>query len=337
MKVMAVHGKGKPFVEEERDTPQPGPGEVRIKVHACGVCHSDHVVTEGLWPGLVFPRVPGHEVAGIVDAVGDGVAQLDVGTRVGVGWHGGHDGTCDACLAGHYQQCQNAKITGVTSDGGYAEHMIAPAVACARIPEGMDFEVAAPLMCAGISTFNSLRNSGARSGDLVGIQGLGGLGHVAVQMARAMGFEVAAISRGSEKEALARELGAHHYIDTDQASASERLAAAGGAKVIMATAPNAAVISSLVDGLGVEGCLLVLGVPLEPLQINAQALISYFRRVQGWSSGTATDSTDTLAFAQLHGVKAMTEIFPLSQTGAAFEKMMQGNVRYRAVLQVVKN
>ena len=204
-------------------------------------------------------------------------------------------------------------------------------------PGRHDFEVAAPLMCAGISTFNSLRNSGARSGDLVGIQGLGGLGHVAVQMARAMGFEVAAISRGSEKEALARKLGAHHYIDTDQTSASERLAAAGGAKVIMATAPNAAAISSLVDGLGVEGCLLVLGAPLEPLQINAQALISYCRRVQGWSSGTATDSTDTLAFAQLHGVKAMTEIFPLSQTGAAFEKMMQGNVRYRAVLQVVKN
>ncbi len=334
MKAMVIRGTGQTFELEDRDVPQPGLDEVLVKVHACGVCHSDHVVTEGLWPGLEFPRVTGHEVAGVVKTVGDRVNQLAVGARVGIGWHGGHDGTCDACLNGKFQRCENAKITGVTTDGGYAEYMLIPAVACARIPDGMPYEHAAPLMCAGMTSFNALRNSGARSGDLVGIQGIGGLGHLAVQYAKAMGFEVAAISRGPEKEALARQLGAHHYIDAETESAGAKLAALGGAKAILATAANAASISALAQGLSIEGCLLIVGIPSEPLHINAQDLISGNRRVQGWSSGTATDSTDALLFAQRQGIAPMIEVFSLTDIAAAFKKMMQGKVRFRAVLQI---
>jgi len=334
MKVMVIRGTGQPFEQEERDVPQPGLGEVLVKVHACGVCHSDHVVTEGLWPGLTFPRVAGHEVAGVVKAVGDRVNRLAVGTRVGIGWHGGHDGACDACLNGRFQRCENAKITGVTTDGGYAEYLLIPAVACAKIPDGMPYEHAAPLMCAGMTSFNALRNSGARSGDLVAIQGIGGLGHLAVQYAKAMGFEVAAISRGPEKEAFARQLGAHHYIDAEKMSAGAKLAALGGAKAILATASNAVSISLLAEGLGTEGCLLIVGVPSEPLRINAQEIISGNCRIQGWSSGTATDSTDALSFAQKQGIAPMIEVFPLADVAAAFKKMMQGKVRFRAVLQI---
>ena len=334
MKAMVIQGIGRPFEKEEREVPQPERGEVLVKVHACGVCHSDQVVTDGLWPGLEFPRVAGHEVAGEVITVGSQVDQFVVGARVGIGWHGGHDGTCCACLNGKFQGCENAKITGVTTDGGYAEYMLIPAVACAKIPDDMPYKYAAPLMCAGMTSFNALRNSGARSGDLVAIQGIGGLGHLAVQYAKAMGFEVAAISRGSEKEALARQLGAHHYIDTEKESAGSKLTALGGAKVIFATASDAVSISALTEGLGIEGCLLIVGVPNEPLHINAQDMISGNRRIQGWSSGTATDSTDALAFAQIQGIVPMIEVFPLADIEAAFKKMLQGKVRFRAVLQI---
>ncbi len=337
MKAMVVRRTGGPFEFEERPVPRPGAGQVLVRVYACGVCHSDQVVTEGLWPGLDFPRVAGHEVAGVVEAVGDGVDHIAVGKRVGIGWHGGHDGTCDACLAGRFQGCENAKITGVTTDGGYAEFLVIPAVACAPLPNGMPFEQAAPLMCAGVTSFNALRHSGARAGDLVGIQGLGGVGHLAVQYARAMGFEVAAISRGSGNATFAHQLGAHHYVDTDKEPAGSALASLGGAKAILATAPDAASISALPDGLGRGGSLVVVGVPGEPVQFSAQGLISGNRSIQGWSSGTATDSTEALSFAQMQGIEPMIEVFPLADLSTAFEKMVHGKVRFRAVVRVTES
>src|SRR5215472_9489282 len=273
MKTMVVRAAREPIVREERPLPEPGRGQVRIRVHACGVCHSDTFVTEGLWPGLVLPRIPGHEVAGVVDAVGEGVTTLRRGDRVGVGWHGGHDGTCRACLEGKFIHCEQARITGVTMDGGYAEALIAPAVAVAPLPDGIGFAEAAPLLCAGVTTFNALRNSGARSGDLVAVLGLGGLGHLGVQYAKAMGFEVVAIARGADKDEFARKLGASRYLDSEREDAAAALAARGGARVILATAPSAAAIAALVPGLGIEGCLLIVAAPSEPLQIGAIDLI----------------------------------------------------------------
>lgn len=319
---------------EEREIPKPGPREVRLRVHACGVCHSDHFVTDGLWPGLHFPRVPGHEVAGVVDALGEGATRFRVGDRVGIGWHGGHDGTCDVCLQGKFIHCRNQSITGISFDGGYQEYLVAPETVLARVPDGMDFADAAPLLCAGVTTFNALRNAGARPGDLVGVQGLGGLGHLGVQYARAMGFEVVAISRGKDKEGQARELGAHHYVDTTRGDLADAMAKLGGAKVILATAPNAAAISALVPGLGIGGCLLIVAAPFEPIQVGAIDLLSRDARVQGWSSGTATDSTDAMAFAAKHGVRAWIERFPLAEAPRAVEAMMKGTVRFRAVLEV---
>lgn len=336
MKAMVVRNANEPFVLEERPIPEPTPGQVRIKVHACGICHSDHLVAAGLWQGLELPRVPGHEIAGVIDAVGPDATRFSVGDRVGLGWHGGHDGTCDPCLSGHFLQCHNAQITAISFDGGYAEYVLASEVAVARLAEGMDFAEAAPLLCAGITTFNSLRNSGARSGDLVAIQGLGGLGHLGVQYARAMGFEVVAISRGTDKQEFAHNLGAHHYVDSTREDFASVMQALGGARVILATAPNAKAISELVPGLGIEGNLLIVAAPFEPIQINPVELISMTRRVQGWPSGTATDSTDAVAFAQKHGIKPMIEKFPLDDAQAAYERMMSGDVRFRAVLEVVK-
>jgi len=333
MKAMVVRAPNEALVLEEREVPEPGPGEVRVKVEACGICHSDRFVTEGLWPGLELPRVPGHEVVGVVDALGEGVEHLSVGARVGLGWHGGHDGTCPACLRGKFIHCENARITGLTIDGGYGEYLVAPGVALARVPDGMKAVEAGPLLCAGVTTFNALRNSGARPGDRVGILGLGGLGHLGVQYARAMGFEVIAISRGSDKEAFARELGAHHYVDTSQ-GAAEPLQALGGAHVILGTAPNASAMAEVVPGLAVDGCLMVLGAPFEPIAVGAVDLISRDARVQGWSSGTATDSTDALSFAKLHGVRTMTEVFPLTEANAAVARMMSGKARFRVVLDV---
>ena len=321
------------FAIETRDTPEPGPGQVRVKVAACGVCHSDHFVRDGLWPGLQFPRIPGHEVVGTVESLGEGVTSIAEGDRVGVGWHGGHDGTCPACLAGDYLSCANAQVTGFTFDGGYAEYMIAPEVAMARVPDGVSFTDAAPLLCAGITTFNGLRNAGARPGDRVAVQGLGGLGHLGVQYARAMGFETIALSRGKDKEAFARELGAHHYVDTDAGDPAEALQALGGARVALATAPNADAISALVPGLTVGGSLLVVAAPFQPLTVQPMDLIAGRRRVQGWPSGTATDATDALRFADLHGIRPMTETFSLDDSQAAYDRMMSGDVRFRAVIE----
>ncbi len=335
MKALVVCAARQPLVAEEREIPRPGRGEVCIRVHACGVCHSDQFVTDGLWPGLQLPRVPGHEVAGVIDAVGEGIATLTVGDRVGVGWHGGHDGTCPACLKGKFIHCDNARVTGITVDGGYAEFMIAPEVAVARMPDGLAFADAAPLLCAGVTTFNALRNSGARPGDRVAVHGLGGLGHLGVQYARAMGFETVAIARGGEKEEFARKLGAHHYIDSQRADAAQALTQLGGARVILATAPSAEAIAPLVGGLGIDGCLLIVAAPFEPIRIGAIDLIARNRRVQGWSSGTATDSRDAMVFAQGAGVRPMIETFPLSRAQAAVEHMMSGRARFRAVIQVV--
>jgi D-arabinose 1-dehydrogenase-like Zn-dependent alcohol dehydrogenase len=332
MKSMVVSAPKK-LELKERELPQPGPGQVRVRVHACGVCHSDKFVAEALWPGLELPRVPGHEVAGVVDALGDGVERFQVGDRVGIGWHGGHDGTCDICLTGRFIHCRNQRITGISFDGGYSEYLVAPAVALARMPDEMEFADAAPLLCAGVTTFNALRNAGARSGDLVAIQGLGGLGHLGVQYARAMGFEVAAISRGKEKEAFARELGAHHYLDATRDGFTDELTRRGGARVILATAPHAPSISALVPGLGIEGCLLIVAAPFEPLEVGAIDLLSRDARIQGWSSGTATDSTDAMAFAARHGVRPMIERFPLDRAREAYDAMMSGKVRFRAVIE----
>lgn len=334
MKSMIVTAPKQPLALVRRDLPQPGAGQVRIKVRACGVCHSDMFVTEGLWPGLELPRVPGHEIAGVIDAVGEGAGRFSKGDRVGLGWHGGHDGTCDACLAGEFIHCSNAAITGITFDGGYAEYVIAPAVAVARMPEGMGFADAAPLLCAGITTFNALRNSGARPGDLVGVQGLGGLGHLGVQYARAMGLEVAAISRGGGKEGFSRKLGAHHYIDSERADFATAMAALGGARVILATAPHAKAIAKLVPGLGNGGSLLIVAAPFEPIEVSAIDLISRRARVQGWASGTASDSADAMAFAARHDIRPMIETFPLAEAQAALNRMADGSVRFRSVIEV---
>jgi len=333
MKAMVVKTPKEPLVLEERDVPEPGAGEARVTVEACGICHSDRFVTEGLWPELELPRVPGHEAVGVVDALGEGVRHLAVGDRVGLGWHGGHDGTCPACLKGKFLHCDNGRITGLTIDGGYAEYLVAPSVALARVPDGMKAVEVGPLLCAGVTTFNALRNSGARPGDRVGIQGLGGLGHLGVQYARAMGFEVIAISRGADKEAFARALGAHHFVDTNQ-GAAEQLQALGGADLILATAPNAKAMAEVVPGLAIDGCLMVVGAPFEPIAVGAIDLISREARVQGWASGTATDSTDAIAFAKLHGVRTMTEVYPLAEANAAIERMMSGQARFRVVLDV---
>ena len=333
MKAITVR-KPKSFVLEERPVPQPARGEVRIKVHACGVCHSDKLVRDALWPGVQLPRVPGHEVAGVIDAVGEGVARFRKGDRVGLGWHGGHDGTCDACLAGHFVHCRAGKITGITFDGGYGEYVIAQEVAVAPMPDGIDFADAAPLLCAGVTTFNALRNAGARSGDLVAVQGLGGLGHLGVQYARAMGFEVVAISRGADKEEFARKLGAHHYVDSARSGFAGALTELGGARVILATAPDAASMSAAIPGLRIDGCLLVVGAPFEPFQVSALDLIGRNARIQGWASGSAADSEDAMAFAVRHGVRPMIERFPHADAPRAFDAMMAGTVRFRAVIDV---
>jgi D-arabinose 1-dehydrogenase-like Zn-dependent alcohol dehydrogenase len=332
---MVVRTPKAPFVLEDRAIPEPSRGEVRIRVHACGVCHSDSFTAEGLWPGLQLPRVPGHEVAGVIDALGEGTTRFRVRDRVGLGWHGGHDGSCDACLRGKFLQCKNARVTGIAYDGGYAEYVIAPEIAVAPIPDGLEFAETAPLLCAGVTTFNALRNVGARSGDLVGVQGLGGLGHLGVQYARAMGFEVAAISRGTDKEEFARKLGAHHYVDSGRKDFAQTLTGLGGARVILATAPDAAAISALVAGLGIEGCLLIVAAPFEPISVGAADLILRDGRVQGWSSGSAADSADAMRFAALHGVRPMIERYPLTEATRAYGAMMQGTVRFRAVLDAV--
>jgi D-arabinose 1-dehydrogenase-like Zn-dependent alcohol dehydrogenase len=333
MKAVQVAGPKMPLELVERPIPEPGTGAVRIKVEACGVCHSDSITKDGIWPMIGYPRVPGHEVAGIVDAVGPGVAGWTPGQRVGVGWYGGHCGQCDSCRRGDFVTClASPQVTGVTYDGGYAEYMIAPGTALALIPEGLSAVDAAPLMCAGITTFNSLRNSGARPGDTVAVLGVGGLGHLAVQFAAKMGFRTVAIARGRDKEALAAKLGAGRYIDSREQDVVAELVKLGGARVIVATVTSGKAMGDVVGGLGVNGKLIVLGVPGDPLEVNAVQLIMGRRSIAGWPSGTSIDSQDTLGFSVLTGVRAMTEVFPLERAAEAYEHMMNGRARFRAVL-----
>lgn len=332
MKAAQISKAGGDWELIERDVPEPAVGQVRVKVEACGICHSDALVKEGIWPGLQYPRVPGHEVAGRIDAVGDNVTAWQKGQRVGVGWHGGHCFVCEQCRRGNFAMCVNRKVTGIDFDGGYAQYLIAPPAALAAIPDELSAEEAAPFMCAGVTVFNALRNSGARAGDVVAVHGIGGLGHLGVQYARRMGFETVAINRGNDKQALAQKLGAHHYIDATATDVVAELQKLGGARVILATAPSAPAISALVDGLSPNGNLLVPGAPAEPLTISVFSLIMRQSSVAGWYSGTARDSQDTLEFSALSGVHPMIEKYPLARVAEAYEQMHSGRVRFRVVL-----
>jgi D-arabinose 1-dehydrogenase-like Zn-dependent alcohol dehydrogenase len=333
MRAVQVSEPNGPLELVEREIPEPGAGWVRIKVEACGICHSDSLTKEGLWPGIEFPRVPGHEVAGVIDAIGTGVFGWTIGQRVGVGWHAGHCGYCRNCRRGNFFACEvSLLVSGVSFDGGYAEYMVAPAVALALIPNELKDVDAAPLMCAGITTYNSLRNSGARAGDTVAILGIGGLGHLAVQFASKMGFRTVAIARGSDKEALARTLGAQYYIDSLAQDPAEELIKLGGASVILATVTNGKAMSAVLGGLGVNGKFMVLGAADAPLEVPPLLLITGKRSVVGWYSGTSIDSEDTLSFSVLSGVRAMIETFPLETAAEAYDYMMSGKPRFRAVL-----
>ncbi len=332
MKVAQIPKAGADFQIVEREIPMPGVGQVRIKVQACGVCHSDVLTKEGAWPGIQYPRVPGHEVAGIIDELGAGVFEWKKGQRVGVGWHGGQDGTCLACRRGDFRNCRNLKISGISYDGGYQQYMVAPVEALVAIPESLSDAEAAPLLCAGITTFNALRHSGALPGDLVAVQGIGGLGHLGIQFANKFGYKVAAIGRGSENAALAKKLGASVYIDSKSTNAAEALQEMGGAQVILATAPSSKAMSDLIDGLGPNGKLMVVGATFDPIEVTPVQLITGSRTIQGWSSGTPTDSEDTLRFAELTGVRPMIETYPLEKAAEAYARMISGDAQFRVVL-----
>jgi D-arabinose 1-dehydrogenase-like Zn-dependent alcohol dehydrogenase len=336
MKVAQVSKPGGNFELVERPIPEPGRSQVRIKVEACGVCHSDFLVKESGFPGLTYPRVPGHEVVGRIDTVGADVTQWKPGQRVGVGWHGGHCFTCDPCRRGHFILCKFEKITGLSYDGGYAEYVVIPAEAVAAIPDDLAADEAAPLMCAGITVFNAMRHTGATAGQLVAVQGIGGLGHLGIQFARQMGFRTVAIGRGADKEPLARKLGAHHYIDSDAGSPAAALQALGGAIVILATAPDSKAMSTLVDGLGPDGKLLVVGAGPDPLTVTPVQLIFARRTVRGWPSGSAKDSEDTLQFSLMSGVRPMIERYPLEEVAEAYDQMASGRARFRVVLTMGK-
>ena len=332
MKVARVPKPGADFEVIEREIPEPGPAEVRIRVRACGVCHSDVLTKEGSLPWIQYPRVPGHEVAGVVDAVGSGVTAWKQGQRVGVGWHGGHDGTCRECLRGDFRNCRNQKITGISYDGGYQQYMVAPTEALVAIPDGLDDVAAAPLLDAGVTTFNALRHSGAFPGDLVAVQGLGGLGHLGIQFANKFGYEVAAIGRGPDKEEFARRLGASHYIDGASTSPVEELQRRGGARVILATAPSSKSMTELIDGLGPNGRLMVVGADFAPIEVTPTQLIFGSRSIQGSASGTPADSEDTLRFAVLSGVRPMVETYPFEKAAEGYARMLSGRARFRVVL-----
>lgn len=332
MRAAQVSHPGGPFELVEREIPQPASGQVRIKVQACGVCHSDSFTKEGEWPGIQYPRVPGHEVIGIVDAIGPDVKQWKIGQRIGIGWHGGHCCYCNQCGRGNFFACEvDLKTTGISFDGGYADYMIAPSIALAAVPRELSAVEAAPLMCAGITTFNALRNSEAQPGDLVAILGLGGLGHLAVQFAAKMGFKTVGIARGKDKGELARKLGAHAYIDSQAQDPAQELQKLGGAKVILSTVTDAGALSALQGGLGVNGSLIIVG-KTDELQINPVLLIVGRRSINGWASGTAVDSQDTLNFCVLTGVRSMNEVFPLERVNEAYERMISGKARFRVVL-----
>jgi D-arabinose 1-dehydrogenase-like Zn-dependent alcohol dehydrogenase len=332
MRVVQVAAPGAPLELVERELPSLGTGEVRIRVEACGICHSDSFTKDGSFPGIRYPIVPGHEVAGRIDALGPGTEPWREGQRVGVGWHGGHCGHCDRCRRGDFVTCRKLRIPGIAYDGGYADYMIAPAHALAAIPGDLDAEAAAPLLCAGITTFNALRHSGARPGDLVAVLGIGGLGHLALQFASRMGFDVVAIARGKDKEELARTLGARRYLDSQAVDVAAELAARGGARVILATVTSAKAMSAVVDGLAVDGKLLVIGATPEPIEVSPFQLIGRRTSIQGWPSGVAADSEDTLSFSALTEVRPMVETFPLEQAAAAYDRMMSGAARFRVVL-----
>jgi D-arabinose 1-dehydrogenase-like Zn-dependent alcohol dehydrogenase len=330
----AVHVKSAdgPFELVERDVPDPAAGQVRIKVQACGVCHSDVFTKQGLFPGIQYPRVPGHEVVGTVDRVGANVPEWRPGQRVGVGWHGGHCGHCPSCRRGDFITCANGQIPGIHYDGGYADHMIAPFEALASVPDELDAAEAAPLLCAGITTYNALRNSGLRPGDVVAVLGVGGLGHLAVQFAAKMGCRTVAIARGADKGPLARKLGAHHYVDSVAQDVPAELSKLGGARIILSTVTSSKAISAAIGGLGVNGKLLVVGAAPDAIEVSPLDLISGRRSIQGWPSGTSSDSEDTLAFSSLNGIRPMIETMPLERAAEAYERMMSGDARFRRVV-----
>jgi D-arabinose 1-dehydrogenase-like Zn-dependent alcohol dehydrogenase len=332
MKSAQIAKAGGDFEVVEREIPKPGAGHVLIKVQACGVCHSDMFTKEGAWPGIQYPRVPGHEVAGIIDELGAGVSEWKKGRRIGVGWHGGHDGTCLQCRRGDFGNCKNLKIAGISYDGGYQQYMVAPVEALTAMPEGLTDVEAAPLLCAGITTYNALRHSGAMPGDLVAVLGIGGLGHLGIQFANKFGYKVAAVGRGAENAALAKKLGANVYIDNKVTNAAEELQKLGGAQVVLATAPSSKAMSEVVDGLGPNGKLIVVGATTDPIEVTPVQLITGSRSIQGWASGIPTDAEDTLRFAELTGVRPMIETYPLDKAAEAYARMMSGHAQFRVVL-----
>jgi D-arabinose 1-dehydrogenase-like Zn-dependent alcohol dehydrogenase len=337
MRCVQVAAPKGPFELVERDIPDPRPGTVRIAVQACGICHSDSFTKEGLFPGIQYPRVPGHEIAGVIDAVGPGVPGWTAGQRVGVGWHGGHCGYCESCRRGDFVTCRvAAQVPGITYDGGYAEYMIAPAEALALIPDELSAVESGPLMCAGITMFNSLRHSGAKPGDVVAVLGIGGLGHLGVQFAAKMGFKTVAIARGPDKAALARQLGAMHYIDSQSQNPAEELIKLGGATVILATATSGKAMAAVLPGLAIDGKMIILGAADDPLEVSPLLLIGGRRSIAGWPSGRSIDSQDTLRFSALTGVRSMNEVFPLERAAEAYERMMSGRARFRVVLTTGK-
>ncbi|MEM7134953.1 MAG: alcohol dehydrogenase [Myxococcota bacterium] len=333
MKAMVVREANGPFELEERDIPEPGAGQIRVRVEACGICHSDAFVKFGQFPGLKLPRVPGHEVAGVVDALGEGVDVFSVGDRVGVGWHGGHCFTCNRCRRGDFINCHNGRVCGISYDGGYQEYMVCPWEAAARIPDELSAADAAPLLCAGVTTFNALRNSGARPGDVVAVQGVGGLGHLAIQYASRMGFHTVALSRGSDKAELAKRLGAHTYIDSKAQNEVAELRKLGGADVILATAPSGKAIGGVLNGLSGRGKLMLVAAAHDPFPVNAMGMLSG-RMLQGWPSGSSIDSEDTMRFSALTAVRPELERFPLESANEGFAKCMDSTVRFRAVLDM---
>jgi D-arabinose 1-dehydrogenase-like Zn-dependent alcohol dehydrogenase len=334
MRIAQVTAARGPIEVVERPIPDPGPGKVRLKIEACGLCFSDHLTKDGLWPGIVYPRVPGHEIAGVVDAVGEGVTNWTKGRRVGVGWVGGYCTVCQPCRRGKFATCQNMQIPGIVYDGGYAEYIVTSAQGLAAIPEALSFTEAAPLLCAGVTTFNALRHSGALPGDLVAVQGLGGLGHLGIQYANKMGFETVAIGRGEDKKDFATKLGAHHYIDTNAQNPAEALQTLGGAQTILATAPDSKSMTPLVGGLGVDGTLMVVGAGFENIEVSPLQIIGARRNLRGWPSGSATDSEDAMRLAALTGIRPMIETFPLTEAAAAYDRMASGKARFRVVLKM---
>jgi D-arabinose 1-dehydrogenase-like Zn-dependent alcohol dehydrogenase len=332
MRAVQVTKAGAAMELVERDIPQPGAGQVRVRVLACGICHSDALTHEAMWPGIELPRVPGHEIAGVIDATGPGVTRWKAGEAVGVGWHGWHDNECPACRRGDFANCEKEMTPGIHFDGGYEEYMIAPTAGLARMPEGLKPEEAAPLLCAGITTFNALRHSGAGPGDVVAIQGVGGLGHLGIQFAKQFGYDTVAIGRGPGNAGLAKKLGARRYIDSQATNAAEELQKLGGAKAILTTAPNSASMTALVDGLGSNGVMVIVGAAPEAIEAAPIQLIRGRKSLHGWASGIATDSEDTMRFAVMSGVRPMIETYPLEQANEAYERMMSGKAEFRVVL-----